>query len=118
VVRAGVLTALAVLGAALLSGLPAVRARTPHPSSGGKAVAHRAGGKVVQAQGMPRALNYAVGQDAVEPTLGIDKKKRIYFVAASGPPKIMRSDDGGLRWNDVSPTFATGQRAHPITLDP
>jgi len=65
-----------------------------------------------------------VGHDAAEPTLGVDPKGAIFYAAAAfdgigGTAKttVLRSTDGGLTWQDVSPSVENKQ-AHPITLDP
>jgi hypothetical protein len=90
--------------------------------SGGKAVAHRAGGKVVHVGSLPASRLYRVGHEAVEPTLGITKKGEIFYTAAGGATlngvDVMRSTDQAESWKVVSPRFPAGQNVHPITLDP
>lgn len=89
--------------------------------SGGKAVAHKAGGKVVRASGAPDALFHRVAKaQAIEPTLGIDKKGDVYYTAASGVTNVdvWKSADSAESWTLASPTFPGGVKAHRLTLDP
>jgi hypothetical protein len=69
-----------------------------------------------------------VGFKAAEPTLGVNPQGNAFYAAGdfdgtlaapalSAHTRIMRSRDGGLTWNEVSPTIL-GQEAHPTTLDP
>ena len=88
-------------------------------ANGGKATAHREG-KKVKAGKVPSARLYDVGADALEPTIGIDKDKNLYFAAAgvvTSGTLIMKSSDGGASWEDTSPRVL-GRHTHPITLDP
>ena len=61
---------------------------------------------------------YDVGVRAFEPTMGIDPEGRLYFagvsdgVAIGAAPLVMRSDDRGATWTDVSP------RLGPVTVPP
>ncbi|HEX2196704.1 MAG TPA: sialidase family protein, partial [Actinomycetota bacterium] len=88
--------------------------------SGGRAVAHRAGGRVVQAPNAPDARLYRVAERAIEPTLGITKKGDVFYTAAASTTgvDVMRSTDEGGTWEETSPRFPTGHKSHPITLDP
>ena len=90
-------------------------------SSGGRATAHRAGGKKVSAGKTPKAQLLTVGHDALEPTLGVTKEKTLFFAAAGRivgeGTAIMKSLDGGRSWEDTSPGVL-GRHLHPITLDP
>ena len=88
--------------------------------SGGRAVAHRAGGRVVNASNAPDARLYRVAERAIEPTLGITKKGDVFYTAAASTTgvDVMRSTDEGGTWEETSPRFPTGQKSHPITLDP
>jgi hypothetical protein len=90
--------------------------------SGGKAVAHYAGGKVIRggeaAAAAPEALLHNTGVNALEPTLGLDEDGDVFFVGVPGAgASIMRSTDEGKTWEDKSPNVA-GVHSHPITLDP
>ncbi len=69
------------------------------------------------------------GRDAREPTVAVDSQGILYYAARdySGgtlPPAtstqtpIMRSDDGGHTWTDVSPRLITGDREPPRSGDP
>ena len=87
---------------------------------GGRGVAHKAGGKVVKAGNLPTGRMYPVGSDAIEPTLGINKKGDIFYTAAPGVTQVdvYRSTDGGESWNQASPSIGGAAKAHPLTLDP
>ena len=88
--------------------------------SGGKAVAHRAGGKKVSAGNRPDAKLHSVGgAQAIEPTIGINKKGHVFYTAASWiqDVDVWKSTDDGESWKLVSPTIA-GQKTHRLTLDP
>jgi len=122
------LTLLVLLGLILsLALVAAPRDLTPSATaagdgSGGKAVAHKAGGKVVTAPGAPDALFHRVSKArAIEPTLGIDKKGTVYYTAASGVTNVdvWKSKDSGKNWTLTSPTLpGTDVKAHALTLDP
>src|SRR5437867_250907 len=65
-----------------------------------------------------------VGHEAAEPTLGVDRHGAIFYAAAAfdgigGTAKttVLRSTDGGLTWQKVSPAIADNEE-HPFTLDP
>ena len=65
-----------------------------------------------------------IGHDAAEPTLGVDPRGAIFYAAAAfdginGNAKttVLRSTDGGLSWQNVSPSVENTE-AHPFTLDP
>ena len=111
-----------VVALALGSARPLEVAAAPSSDgSGGKAVAHRAGGRRVSATGAPDAKLYRIPDtEAIEPTLGIDKKGHIYYTAASGATDVdvFKSTDSGKTWTLASPTFPGGAKAHPLTLDP
>ena len=92
--------------------------------SGGRAVAHRAGGKKVTTQqarsNAPDARLYQVGKNAIEPTMGITKNGQLVYTAFESNTSIyvMRSADGGRTWDDKSPKLPSGQNAHRLSLDP
>jgi hypothetical protein len=118
-VLVGVVVSLA-LAASPASLTPAANAAGD--GSGGKAVAHKAGGKVVSAPGAPDALLHRVSKArAIEPTLGIDKKGTVYYTAASGVTNVdvWKSKDSGKNWTPTSPTVpGTSVKTHALTLDP
>ena len=69
------------------------------------------------------AVHY-IGHDAGEPTLGVDRRGRVFYAAAEildfqGVPSIdvMRSTDEGSSWDIVSPG-AGGNNAHFSSSDP
>jgi hypothetical protein len=90
------------------------------PGSGGLAVAHRAGGKIVPAPQAPDARIYKVADRAIEPTIGITKKGDVFYTASSGVTgvDVLRSTDDGGTWENTSPRTPAGQKTHPLTLDP
>lgn len=81
--------------------------------SGGRGVVYR-DGRILDAPA-PRAQMLRTGFEAGEPSIGVDEKGRIYFQTIA--PQVIRSDDGGKKWTDVSPTVGS-RRRHPETLDP
>src|SRR3712207_6695180 len=90
--------------------------------SGGTAVAHYAGGKVIKDASVtkkaPDARLMRVGMKALEPTLGISQDGVVYYVATPNlGAEILRSVDGGREWDVVSPKLGN-RNAHPVTLDP
>lgn len=120
-------TAVAMAFAAL-SGLP--NAQAEGDGSGGRAVAHTAGGRKVAAQGLkaPDAKLYRTAYPAGEPTLGIDKKGTVYFTTlnllspttnpgARNNPDVLKTIDDGKTWENVSPK-AGPLNTHPVSLDP
>ncbi|MEA2517101.1 MAG: hypothetical protein QOG16_939, partial [Actinomycetota bacterium] len=92
--------------------------------SGGRAVAHHAGGKVITTPAItsraPDARLYQVGKNAVEPTMGVTKNGQLVYTAFESNTSIfvMRSADGGRTWDDKSPALPSGQAAHRLSLDP
>ncbi|MDQ3645561.1 MAG: glycoside hydrolase [Actinomycetota bacterium] len=85
--------------------------------SGGRAIAHLAGGveivdRAVAAKA-PRARLFRTGAAAFEPTMGITENGAIFFdsLSDSSSPQVSRSTDGGKSWQTV---FA----GHPTTADP
>ncbi|MFA5861429.1 MAG: sialidase family protein [Candidatus Thermoplasmatota archaeon] len=78
-------------------------------------------------------VTFYLNHDAAEPTLGVTKDGTLLYAAATfnndivgqpfpgGSPRtdILRSDDGGLTWKDVTPYFPGGLvREHFETGDP
>ncbi len=69
------------------------------------------------------------GRDGREPTVAVDSEGVLYYAArdysgGNTPPvsstqtPVMRSDDGGKTWTDVSPRLPTGDREPPRSGDP
>ncbi|MGH2730199.1 MAG: sialidase family protein, partial [Actinomycetota bacterium] len=91
--------------------------------SGGRAVAHRAGGveitdPTVTSQA-PDGRFYRLGINGWEPTIGVDKKGRIFYQARHSnlAPQVVRSTNEGHTWKIVSPMIG-GAPAQPMSLDP
>jgi BNR repeat-like domain len=90
--------------------------------SGGKAVAHKAGGKKVSKPGKaPVAQLFSVGYPAGEPTLAITKNGDIFFpsinVYETNHVEVLKSSNGGAKWTEVSPRLGA-QNRHAASLDP
>ena len=110
-----------ILALALVQAPAATAARAALDPSGGRATAHQAGGRIIRdariARQAPEADLYSVGHDAVEPTLGLNKKGDVFYTAAGTRNEVLRSSDGGKTWKVVSPQLA-GRNVHAISLDP
>lgn len=110
-----------LLAVALIQAPAATAAAPPADPSGGRATAHHAGGKIIRsgkiAARAPEADLYYVGHDAVEPTLGINKRGDVFYTAAGARNEVLRSSDKGKTWKVVSPQLA-GRNVHAISLDP
>lgn len=91
--------------------------------SGGRAVAHYAGGVEItrgkEAKRAPDARLYRLGINGWEPTVGVDDENRVFFQARSPnlQPEVLRSTNEGDTWDIVSPTLA-GAPTQPVSLDP
>ena len=88
---------------------------TPRSDSGGPGIIHRNGLEVGGRPGVGRM--YRSGFSAGEPTMGITKDGTILYQGLDGGPIVLRTEDGGRKWKDVSPTVA-GRKKHPESLDP
>lgn len=75
------------------------------------------------------AWRSVAGMDAREPTVAVDSTGAIYYAArdysgGNTPPvsatqtPLMKSTDGGLTWEDVSPRMVTDDREPPRSGDP
>ncbi|HEX2294244.1 MAG TPA: hypothetical protein VHN37_02925 [Actinomycetota bacterium] len=99
------LVAVLALGAVAASqlGVGAAAKQDGRAGSGGRAVAHRAGGRVASAPAGPDARIYRVADAAIEPTLGITKKGDVFYAAAAGVTgvDVMRSTDDGGTWEET-----------------
>lgn len=123
-------------GAALSDGMRIIADQPPQrknaapcsaAASGGRAVVHRAGGTPVKSSALarraPDACLYRTGFNAAEPTLGIDKKGRIFYqtLDANDWPlfstDVALSKNDGKTWTAVSPAAGPANR-HPYTEDP
>jgi hypothetical protein len=87
---------------------------------GGAVVTHGAGRPARAGAG--RGETYPTGTLAAEPTLGIDADGAIYYQAiavGTGPLEgvVMRSDDEGRTFKEISPRLGPGRR-HAATFDP
>lgn len=91
--------------------------------SGGKAVAHYAGGVEIKngkiRRQAPDGRLYRLGINGWEPTIGVDDENRVFFQARtpSLQPEVLRSTNEGDTWDIVSPKVA-GAPTHPVSLDP
>lgn len=94
----------------------------PARETGGRTVAHRAGGKALEdgRTRRTRAQLFRVGQRAGEPTLGLTRDGTVFFVGFQDSLRVnvLRSEDAGHSWQDVSPQLAPEQNAHLISVDP
>jgi hypothetical protein len=104
-------------------GFPARRNGEGRWGSGGRAVAHHAGGKRIASRAIasaaPDSRFYRLGINGWEPTIGVDDKGRVFYQARNADlePQVMRSTNEGDTWKIVSPTIA-GQNTQPQSLDP
>ena len=102
------------------SGRPA---RARGDGSGGKAVAHHAGGKLIRSRSVVRKgpdarIHPIPDKRAIEPTLGVTKNGYGFYIAIQGAgTSVMRSTNNGKSWTDASPKLGS-VNGHPVTLDP
>ena len=110
---------LVLIAIALVAG-PSGTTALAEGSPGSRGVAHKADGKVVAAKNVPVGRTLPVGADAIEPTLGINKKGDVFYTAAAGTNAVdvFRSSDKGESWENVSPAIAGAVKTHRLTLDP
>jgi hypothetical protein len=117
-----------VVALALVASPHAAPASARSDGSGGRAVAHRPGAKVIPSRSTrsraPDARLHRIkvkGErlDAAEPTLGLTRKGDLYYTAFQGNTRIevVKSPDEGRSWRIVSPDLG-GRNAHLISLDP
>lgn len=104
-------------------GFPARKNGDGQWHSGGRAVAHHAGGAritdpAITAQA-PDARFYRLGINGWEPTIGVDDEGRVFYQARNADlePHVVRSTNEGHTWEIVSPTVE-GQPVQPLSLDP
>lgn len=105
---------------------PAVELDALPVASDPAVVVHRAGAAVADASILAQTVASALrplGVATFEPTLGVDADGVIFYsaisdgVAIGSAPVVMRSQDGGITWEDVSATVA-GYHLPPETNDP
>ena len=87
----------------------------------GRVTAHTAGGRRASG-GRGDVKVFQTGTLAAEPTLGVDDDGTIFYVAidTTDPlPRwpVLRSNDGGRTWTDVSPTLPNGSFTHFTSQD-
>ncbi|HJP64899.1 MAG TPA: sialidase family protein [Actinomycetota bacterium] len=111
IIAGAVVASTTVAAGAPASGPPGER------GSGGRAVVHHAGGRVLHSKKLereaPDARLYRTGYPAFEPNLGVTDSGAVFYdgQSASGDPQVVRSTDHGATWEVV---FS----GHPTTLDP
>lgn len=95
------------------------------------AVAHHAGGRMVEATATVLPCMHRLGTMTLEPTLGVDSMDRIFFFPANyyvapfgpaavptgGPVQVARSSDQGATWELLTPDLA-GVPTHVYSADP
>ena len=95
--------------------------------SGGKAVAHYAGGRVIRdndrgpVSQMFRLKDVnGVPINAGEPTLGVTNEDNVFYTAIQGNTRveILRGQEDGKKWEVVSPKFPNGRNAQLLSFDP
>lgn len=109
---------LALVASALVAG-PSGTFAAAKGEVGSRGVAHKQDGKVVSARNVPTGRTLPVGADAIEPTLGINKKGDVFYTAAGAGLNVdvFRSTDKGESWKMTSPSIG-GVKTHRLTLDP
>ncbi|MDQ4125629.1 MAG: glycoside hydrolase [Actinomycetota bacterium] len=87
----------------------------------GQAVAHREGGRTIDAGRLPSVKTWSIDHPAAEPTLGVAKNGDVFYAAADLATAlgvdVMRSRDRGRSWEVVSPQLG-GANVHASTGDP
>lgn len=92
--------------------------------SGGRAVAHHAGGAPIKSPAVlrkaPSAEMFRVGLNSSEPTLGVNEDNEVFYVAfqTNTRVEVVKSSDEGKTWDIVSPKFPNGRNAQLLSLDP
>lgn len=121
-----VMLALALVAASIPLGT--ARAGDPSEPVGNPTVAYRPGsyvdGTTTPSTPVPydgEALSVrttSIGGPAGEPTMGVQADGTAFYAALQGlGTNVLRSDDGGLTWADVSPKVGP-VKVPPVTLDP
>jgi photosystem II stability/assembly factor-like uncharacterized protein len=73
---------------------------------------------------MLAVTTHKIGRQAIEPTLGLDRRGRLFFAASAFDPptgavphnRVLRSTDSGRTWTDVSPSLDKLD-THPVNDD-
>ncbi|MGH2746300.1 MAG: hypothetical protein ACRDKB_00025 [Actinomycetota bacterium] len=114
-----VLVAIVALGLAADPSAPVADADKSKVKTGGRAVAHHAGGKRTAAPNAPTAVARKIGQPAREPTLGLTRKGDIFYSAleTNFVNDVLHSTNGGRTWKNVSPKIGERNR-HFVSFDP
>lgn len=94
--------------------------------SGGRAVAHHAGGAPIKgAPAGPDARLHRIVIEKIpiaagEPTLGVTNEGNVFYTAIQSNTRIevLRSSDDGRSWDVVSPKLPNGRNAQPLSFDP
>jgi len=92
--------------------------------SGGRAVGHYAGGKVIRSSSVtskaPDARLFRIGLNSTEPTLGATQDGQIFTSAFQSNTRIevVRTKNDGKSWDVVSPKLPGGRNAQLLSLDP
>ena len=103
------------------------RAGIGDEGSGGKAVAHYAGGRPIHSIGhIPTMKLFRLKDDSGqpinsgEPTLGVTNEDNIFYTAIQSNTRveIVRSTNEGKSWDIVSPKFPNGRNAQLLSFDP
>lgn len=92
--------------------------------AGGRAIAFYPSAQRVREsdrRAAPTVELYQTGTNAMEPTMGIDPKGRVFFIGLDGeqwplfPTQTTRTSDDGRTWENVTPQAAND---HPTSEDP
>ena len=123
----GVIAALSFGSFALSEAPRTATAGSSTEPSGGKAVAHYAGGRVIRANNRgPVAEMFrlkdvnGVPINAGEPTLGVTNEDNVFYTAiqSNARVEILRGQNDGKKWDVVSPKFPNGRNAQLLSFDP
>jgi hypothetical protein len=116
---------LGLIAAALVTAVqPHAGAAGKGDGSGGPAVAHRAGGKIVRSPNVTRRAPdpklYRIGLSSSEPTIGVTHDGTVVTSAFQSNTRIevVRSKNQGKKWEVVSPTLPNGRNSQLLSLDP
>lgn len=123
--------ALPALAGCLAAPEPVDSTAVPSVEAVGRTVVHLVGGVVAQLPAGAASIAAVwrdIGHNATEPTLGVTSDGTLFYAAAvfftletgqrSIRTDVLRSRDGGVTWEDVSPHLPTGHNAPPTTGDP
>ena len=100
---------------------------TGRTGAGGRAVAYHPGGRAIRsgpiAARAPEARLFRTGYMGLEPTLGVNRDGWVFIQAAAQnallfESRVLRSDDQGRSWVDISPRLVAGVYQRLYTEDP